>query len=205
VRVFTIEEIDAIAAEISPMYQPIPQFAAATGLRPEEWAALERKDINRASGHVNVRRTVSEDDRARQILVELARTSTSRRQVPLTKRAIAALDAVPARLGTPLLFPALAGGLLNLDHFRHRQWGPAIEASGVERPARIYDLGSTFASRAIAAGVPIFEIAKIMGTSVRMIERHYGTLLDGSGAGIARRLDAFDADDTAQDARAEDV
>jgi hypothetical protein len=30
-----------------------------------------------------------------------------------------------------------------------------------------------------------------MGTSVRMIERHYGALLDGAGADIARRLDAF--------------
>ena len=31
-----------------------------------------------------------------------------------------------------------------------------------------------------------------MGTSVRMIERHYGALLDGAGAGIAGRLDALD-------------
>ena len=30
-----------------------------------------------------------------------------------------------------------------------------------------------------------------MGTSVRMIERHYGTLLDGAGMGIALRRDAF--------------
>jgi hypothetical protein len=27
-----------------------------------------------------------------------------------------------------------------------------------------------------------------------MIERHYGTLLDGAGAGIVDRLDAFDAE-----------
>ena len=33
-----------------------------------------------------------------------------------------------------------------------------------------------------------------MGTSVRMIERHYGALLDGAGAGIAERLDAYDAE-----------
>jgi hypothetical protein len=31
-----------------------------------------------------------------------------------------------------------------------------------------------------------------MGTSVRMIERAYGTLLDGAGASIAARLDAYD-------------
>ena len=34
--------------------------------------------------------------------------------------------------------------------------------------------------------------APAMGTSVRMIERHYGALLDGAGAGIASRLDALD-------------
>jgi hypothetical protein len=32
-----------------------------------------------------------------------------------------------------------------------------------------------------------------MGTSVRMIERHYGALLDGATAEIANRLDAYDA------------
>lgn len=203
VRAFTPSELDAIAAELSPRYMPLPAFAAATGLRPEEWAALERRDIDRGAGHLSVRRTVSEDGSARKILIELAKTSASRRQVPLSQRALAALDRVPARLHTALLFPAPAGGLLNLDHFRSREWAPAIEASGVPRPARIYDLRSTFASRALAARVPVFELAKVMGTSVRMIERHYGTLLDGAGANIANRLNAYDAEDERASARNE--
>jgi integrase len=82
--------------------------------------------------------------------------------------------------------------VLNLDNFRRRIWVPAIRAAGVPEPARIYDLRSTFASDALAAGVPIFTLARIMGTSVRMIERHYGALLDGAGAGIADVLDALD-------------
>ena len=36
-----------------------------------------------------------------------------------------------------------------------------------------------------------FELARIMGMSVKTIERHYGALLDGSGAEIAGRLDAL--------------
>ena len=32
-----------------------------------------------------------------------------------------------------------------------------------------------------------------MGTSVAMIERHYGTLIEGAGADIARCLSAFEA------------
>ena len=39
---------------------------------------------------------------------------------------------------------------------------------------------STFASDALAAGVGIHALARIMGTSVRMIERSYGILLDGA-------------------------
>jgi hypothetical protein len=62
------------------------------------------------------------------------------------------------------------------------------------KPARIYDLRSTFASNALAAGVTVFELARVMGTSVRMIERHYGALLDGAHTGIAGRLDAFETE-----------
>jgi integrase len=137
---------------------------------------------------LNVARTMSGGE-----IVELGKTSASRRQVPLSLRALAALEAVPPRLDTPLVFPAARGGPLDLHNWSRRAWAPAIEAAGIARPARIYDLRSTFASDALAAGVSVFELARIMGTSVRMIERHYGALLDGAGAGIAGRLDALDA------------
>jgi hypothetical protein len=93
----------------------------------------------------------------------------------------------------PLRVPALRGGLFDLPNFRKREWHPAIEASGVPMPARTYDLLSTFASNALAAGISVLELARVMGTSATMIERHYGTLTEGAGADIAWRLNAFDA------------
>ena len=40
----------------------------------------------------------------------------------------------------------------------------------------------------------LFELARLMGTSVRMIEKHYGTLLEGAHAGLVTRLDSLEAD-----------
>jgi integrase len=143
IRAYTVAEVEAIAAELSPMYRPLPMFAAATGLRPEEWQALERRDVDRRTGILNVRRTVSSGE-----VVELGKTARSLRQVPLSPSALDALDALPSRLDTPLLFPSVRGKLMLLDRFRAREWAPAIEAAGIRRPARIYDLRSTFASNA---------------------------------------------------------
>ena len=108
------------------------------------------------TGIITVRRTVSSGE-----VVELAKTSRSRRQVPLSPRAVEALEEMPARLDTPLLFPAERGGLLNLDNFRSREWAPAIEAGAVRTPARIYDLRSTFASNAIGR-----DFAAVIGPRV---------------------------------------
>ncbi len=187
IRVFTFEELDAISLEMSPMYAPLPMFAAATGLRTQEWQALQRKDIDR-SGILRIRRTVSGSR-----LVALGKTSKSLREVPLSPRALQALDDLPLRLDSPFVFPAPSGALMDLDNFRAREWAPAVEASGVARPARIYDLRSTFASHALAAGVNIHDLAEVMGTSVAVIERHYGALVPGAMKSIARTLGDFEA------------
>lgn len=64
--------------------------------------------------------------------------------------------------------------------------GPRREGG---RGVRLYDLRSTFASNALAAGVTVYELARIMGTSVRMIEQHYGALLDTATESLLERLE----------------
>jgi integrase len=187
VRVYTVAELDAIAAELSKPYASLPMFGAATGLRPEEWSALERRHIDRTRRVIRV-----EQKNVDATIVPGGKTKNSIREVPLTRRAQVALDLLPARIDTPLLYPAPEGGPLNLDNFRRRQWAPAVEAAGISTPATPYDLRDTFASNALAARITVFELAKIMGTSVRMIERHYGALIDGAHAAISSRLDALE-------------
>lgn len=125
------------------------------------------------------------------------KTIRSRREVPLTAAAVQALETVPPRLDSRYVFtttrnvPGLGEpGPFDVANFRRREWGPAIDAAAITKPARLYDLRSTFASNALAAGITMFELARIMGTSAKMIEQHYGTLIDTAHDAILTRLDS---------------
>jgi integrase len=179
---FTRDEIDALDIELGPVYGPLVVFAAETGLRTNEWAAVERRDIDRSGPAVAVQRRFADG-------MATPYPKTVRRRVPLSGRALEAVDRMPPRLDTPLLFPALRGGHINLDNWRTREWYPALEAAGIPRRGP-YQLRHTFASEALAAGVSIFELARLMGASVKTIDRHYGHLARDSEDAIRARLDA---------------
>src|SRR2546421_11056608 len=53
-------ELEALAAAIGPRYGPMILFAAATGLRPAEWIAPEKRDVDRDERVVFGRRSFSE-------------------------------------------------------------------------------------------------------------------------------------------------
>jgi integrase len=123
------------------------------------------------------------------VLTPFPKTERSRRRVPLTARALAAYKRLPPRLDTALVFPAPRGGYVSLDNFRTRDWYDALDAAGIERRGP-YHLRHTFATEALAAGVSIFELARVMGASVKEIDRTYGHLARDSEDSIRARLDA---------------
>jgi integrase len=183
IRVYSPAELAALDRELGPTLGPIVPFAAATGLRPSEWAGLQRSDVDRRRRLVRVGVRTTEGSR---------KTDGSFREVPLAAAAVDALDRVAARLDTPYVFASPTGLPLHLNNFRRRDWRPAVKTAGVEKPARLYDLRSTFASNALDRGLTVYELAKVMGTSVAMIEKHYGRLVDGAAQGILDRLDRAD-------------
>jgi integrase len=173
---FTPDEVDAVAVELGPVFGPLVVFCAETGLRTNEWTATERRDIDRSGPAVVVQRRYADG-------VLTPYPKTARRRVPLTGRVMDALDRLPPRLDTPLLFPAIRGGHIGLDTWRTREWYPALEAAGLRRRGP-YQLRHTFATEALAAGISIFELARVMGASVKTIDKHYGHLARDSEQAI---------------------
>jgi integrase len=179
------DELQAFAATLGPRHGTLVIFAAATGLRPGEWLALEHRDRDRA-GHVLYVRRVYRNGR-----VKTPKTQASLRAVPLQKFALAALDELASDSGSPLVFPTPSGGYFDLHNFRNRHWRPAHRAAGIEPFRRIYDLRHTFTTFALRAGVSTFDLSRYMGTSLAMIDRHYGHLARDGREHAIRLLDTF--------------
>ena len=95
---------------------------------------------------------------------------TKRLLVPLTAPALAAVEALPPRVDTPLIFPASQGGHIGLDTWRTREWYPSARGGRTQQTGPVRATAH-LRDRALAAGVSTFELARLMGTSVAMIDR----------------------------------
>jgi integrase len=182
----TWEQVEAASMEMDPRFAAIPVVIVGTGLRPEELFGLRRADIDLAAGVLSVERVYSQGR-----FKACKKSERQRRRVPLRARVVEAIEAMPRRIDTPLLFPAARGGPIDLEKFRHREWAPALRAAGIDH-RRVYDCRHTFASWSIAAGMQLFYLARIMGTSVGQIDATYGHLMPDSEDYLRGILDDYD-------------
>ena len=143
-------ELDAVAANLAPRYGPMVIFAAATGLRPAEWVALEWRDIDLEARVVYVRRSFTKGR------LKCPKTEASRRAVPLQTIALEALDRQPAESAERAVFPRRAGRLPRPAQLPQ----PRVEARPDAPPGSSRCAGSTISgtpsppSRSVPASPP---------------------------------------------------
>ena len=176
-------QVEAVANQLGPVYGPMIVFAVATGLRPSELFGLEQRDIDRAAGVVYVRRAYANGR------LKHTKTRLSNRAVPLQSIALEALDRLP-RSDNPILFPNSHGGRIDFRSFGRRHWKRAQTAAGIEPLRHLYDMRHTYATFALRAGVPVFAVSRFIGSSIAMIDYHYGHLARDSREHAVSLLDA---------------
>lgn len=124
----TLDEIESIADELPDRYRAVPLFAALSGLRPEEWIPLRRRDLDLDAAEVHVRRVYTDGE----IKPARERGKGMRRTVPLPDEAVSLMRAWPIPLDLDgLIFPAARGGLIDLHAWRGKHWNPAVHAAGL--------------------------------------------------------------------------
>jgi integrase len=86
------------------------------------------------------------------------------------------------------------GTLLRRDYYNRQIWKPAIAAAGLAEDTTFHDLRHTFASTALAEGVPISEVSRWLGhKSITTTVDLYGHLVPEASGRARDALDkAFD-------------
>ena len=75
--------------------------------------------------------------------------------------------------------------------FGRKHWRPAQIKAGIEPVRGLYDRRHTYATFALRAGVPVFAVSRFIGTSIAMIDRHYGHLANDRREHAVALLDAL--------------
>jgi hypothetical protein len=103
---------------------------------------------------------------------------------------VEALDRLPLSVN-PILFPNMRGGRIDFRIFGRKHWRPAQIKVGIEPVRGLYDLRHTYATFALRAGVPVFALSRFIGSSIAMIDRHYGHLARDSRENAVALMDAL--------------
>jgi integrase len=168
VTVLSVDQEADLIATCGPELLPLVQLCISSGLRRGEALTLRWSQID----------TVSDS-----ILIHKSKTGKAR-SIPLTPTLTAILDRATKRDDSPLVFHNEDGRPWE-GRAASRSLERALERAGIRVETNedsdvendyqgVYNLlRHTFGSRLAARGVPFGVIAKLMGNSVRVCEKHY--------------------------------
>jgi integrase len=196
VQLLSPGEVLALAAAMPTRYELLVLLGAGAGLRQGEAFGLALDRIDQVHEMITVDQQVIIVDR-RPVLAP-PKTSASLRDVPLPRFVRQAVTDHADRLGIgphDVLSRTPRGTLLRRDYYNREIWKPAIAAAGLPAETTFHDLRHTFASTALAEGVPISEISRWLGhKSITTTVDLYGHLVPEASGRARDALDkAFEA------------
>lgn len=171
-RWLTRHEYDRVQLALSdqPEWRAFVGLGCFSGLRPGELAGLDVEHLDFDRSLVRVQQVMT-----RYGLRAYPKSSASVRSVPFPDEVRRLLWALVAdRSGGPV-FVAPEGGRVDDRNWARRVWAKATESAGLE-PVRPYVMRHTCASWLIQAGVPDYEVARMLGHSSTRILGTYAHL-----------------------------
>ncbi len=167
----------------NPFYYPVIYTQFWTGIRPSEATALKwgSIDLDRGTFSITRSRHLGEEN--------TTKTKGSWRTIRLLPNVEDLLkQSKPLRVTEgDYLFTNTEGGPLDQDQWRKDYWYKSLRALSI-RERKFYATRHTYISVALSAGVNIKWLAEQCGTSVAMIEKHYGRYIRDDGDAPLRAL-----------------
>jgi integrase len=177
-RVLAEAELVGVLAAAADEHRPLLELLAGTGLRIGEALALKITDLrlDAEAPFVRVRRSLTPGGRVK------ATKNRKRRDVPLSPALVWTLRAhLLAIRPTPSgwLFPSKSAADTPIRATNARRYilRPAAEGAGLDWSPGFHTFRRTYGSMLLARGENLLTVARLLGDTVAIVERHYAHLL----------------------------
>lgn len=175
---FTIDEIQRILEAIHTHYRPFTAFLFMTGCRISEAIGLTWQHVDFDRGTITIAESLSIDRAGNGYQRKRKSTKTGSVTIlPMSEALRTLLSSIPQGSPDSLVFTSIRGKTIDNDTYRKDYWQPALTLAKV--PYR-YPRNNrhTLASHAIAQGLPLTDVAYLLGHSdTQMVMRTYGRTL----------------------------
>jgi integrase len=184
-RILEALKTDALCSKFSRVkhshYWAYVYFAFYTGARTSEIIALQWRHIELEAtptdeqaklGRIRFEEAVVESADGR--VQKKGLKTQERREFPINRQLYQFLVSIrpEGARSKDLLFCAPNGGWLHTSNFSRRVWKPLLEGLAI-RHRKVYACRHTFITLALQAGMPIPDIARLVGNSPKVILDHY--------------------------------
>ena len=165
---------------------PFAKLSLYTGLRPGDLFSLTwNNELNPTFGRLTKTPEKTKhhgDDKAARVEMDLP---------PPAMEVVKAWWLQNGKPESGLVFPSPVTGKRMDKNAHDKPWRRVKKVSGLPADLTLYALRHHFISSLVAAGVPLFAVAKLAGhKSVAMIENHYGHLCPDAAKDILRQYGA---------------